>query len=158
MNEELQDQSQDCGSTRPLLPDQEAMALARTVVGRTIVVDHKEHNLMIRLARDAGIPHERVFFGPDSATARSVIDEVADANLRSLSVTTIKRKRDGLRARVGQSIEHSRLRFDPTRLGGRGAAGRQRDRARASESRNNVSAVAERLQAELDRRETENRG
>lgn len=137
---------------RPLTPDAEAVNLARKVMGSKFDADHKDYNEVIRLARENGIPHERLFFGADSASARSVVDHVSDENLSRASAEKIQKKIDTLRGKVDASLARTVENFDPTAIGGSGAAGRQRDRARASESRNIISNLVDRLQAELDRR------
>jgi hypothetical protein len=137
---------------RPINPDPQALELAREVLNGRFMADHKDKNEVIRLARERGIPPEHLAFGPDAATAKLVVDEVADRNLHAAPAEAIERKIKKLRAEVDESLSHSVATFDPTRLGGSGAAGRQRDRAHASERRNLTSALADRLQRELDQR------
>ncbi|WP_432263304.1 hypothetical protein [Cupriavidus sp. TMH.W2] len=142
-------------SQRPLEPNVEVMALARKILGTRFEVDHKDTNAMLALVRGLQLPIEYAYFGPRSIDAKSVVQEVADQNLRLAPMHRIQRKIDGLTGKIDGSLASSVANFDPSRLGGSGAAGRQRDRARASEGRNILSIRVARLQAELDRRAIE---
>lgn len=146
--------TQPGGTARPAEPHPEAMKLARQVIGGRFEVEHKDRNELIRMAREAGIPHGQTYFGKDSATARSVLDEAADQNLASAPRAVLERKIASLRGKVEQSAAHGVAKFNPEKLGGSGAAGRMRDRASDAARRNLLSAQADRLQAELDRRDS----
>jgi Large polyvalent protein-associated domain 1 len=134
-------------------PNAKAMELARKIVGKRFFVDHKDINELIRQARIEGVPHEDTYFGEDRSRQKNVIDEVADQNLREAPRQAIERKIASIKGVVADSLASSVAGFDPSRLGGSGAAGRARDRARSSERRQIIAGTAYRLQAELDRRD-----
>jgi hypothetical protein len=138
---------------RPVEPDNYALGLASAIVGTRIESDHRDYNAMLSALREAGKPVELAFFGPDSATAQSVVEAVVDANLRMMPTRRITSRIESLERQRSASVSADIARFDPSRLGGRGAAGRQRDRARSSERRLMLAARIHRLAAELQRRE-----
>ena len=152
----MQDEAQSLTPRRPLEPHPDAMKIARKILGARFEADHKDGNAMLAAAREQGMPVEFTFFGPTSMHAKRVIEVAADENLRAAPQTRIKQRIKSLQGKVGASLAASVSSFDPTRLGGRGAAGRQRDRARASEGRGLLGLRLERLQAELDRRAAAN--
>lgn len=139
--------------SRPLEPDPFGFELAGTILGKRIETDHRDYNALLACLRDAGRPVELAFYGPDAATARSVIDAVADANLRTIPVFRILSRIASLNRRQSASVSADIARFDPSRLGWRGAAGRQRDRARSAEQRLLLANRIHRLTAELERRD-----
>ena len=138
--------------TRPLTPDAGAMDLARLILKGRFEYDHRDANAMIKAARAAGLPYEKTFFGRSASESKSVIHELADQNLRGAPAWRIERRIATLMRKIEASISHTIARFDPRVLGGRGAAGRVRDRARAGECRLIDAARIERLRAELTRR------
>ncbi|WP_425953074.1 hypothetical protein [Ralstonia pseudosolanacearum] len=137
---------------RPLKPDTEVLALAQAILGKRFEANHKDGNALLAAVRERNLPIVFAYFGPRAIDARRVIDEVADQNLRAAPAARIQRRIDCIQGKIHASIATSIAKFDPTRLGGSGAAGRQRDRARASEVRNILAIEAGRLQAELARR------
>ncbi|HEJ2342377.1 TPA: hypothetical protein ACKQHR_001578 [Pseudomonas aeruginosa] len=84
-----------------------------------------------------------------------VVDAIAEENLRKASLRALERKIESLSRKVEASLSASIRRFNPSRLGGPGAAGRQRDQARASESRNITSGLINQLRKEIARRGTQ---
>ncbi|MGF6440404.1 hypothetical protein [Paraburkholderia youngii] len=138
--------------TRPITPDAHAMQLARHVLKSRFEYDHRDSNALIKAARAAGVPHERTYFGASDADARSVIHELADQNLRQAPAWRIQQRIDTHTKKIEGSISHTIARFNPRVLGGRGAAGRVRDRARAQECRSIDADSIARLRAELTRR------
>ncbi|HGM8089616.1 TPA: hypothetical protein ACKP9S_006033 [Pseudomonas aeruginosa] len=84
-----------------------------------------------------------------------VVDAIAEENLRKAPLRALERKIESLSCKVEASLSASIRQFNPGHLGGPGAAGRQRDRARASESRNITSGVINRLRQEIARRDTQ---
>ena len=136
----------------PRHPDSEAMDLAREIMGKRFEATHKEINAFLAEGRARNIPYEKMYAGPNAMDARLLVDLVAEENLRNAPDGTIARRIASLEGKISDSISHTISSFDPTRLGGSGAAGRMRDRARAGESRSIMSGEAERLRDELDRR------
>lgn len=139
----------------PHSPDDRALALAREILNARCEFDHRDMNAMIAAARAAGIPYELTYFGPNSADAKSVICAVADMNLRHAPTWRIERRISTLNGKIGASIAHTISRFDPNTLGGRGAAGRVRDRARAAGVREMYAGEIARLRLELVRRNSQ---
>ncbi|MDO5947881.1 hypothetical protein [Burkholderia cepacia] len=146
-------QRSSAAASRPLEPDPFAFELAGAILGKRIETDHRDYNALIARLRDAGWPVELAFYGPDAATACCVIEAVADANLQAIPAFRILSRIASLERRKSASVSADIARFDPSRLGGRGAAGRQRDRARSSEQRQMLANRIHRLTAELERRE-----
>jgi hypothetical protein len=140
-------------TTRPVEPDTHALELAAVIVGKRIESDHRDYNALLGRLRESGKPVELAFYGPDSATAHSVVEAAVDANLRSVPTQRIVNRIASLERRRCASVSADIARFDPSRLGGRGAAGRQRDRARSSENRQMLAARIHRLATEIQRRE-----
>lgn len=136
---------------RPVEPNPAAIELARRIFGRRFEADHKALNAMQRAARIIGLAHELTYFGASAAGARSVITEVAAWNLRTAPAARIQRRICALSRKLSGSV----ARVDPTTLGGRGAAGRQRDHCRAAEGRAILRGQIARLEAELTRRAAE---
>lgn len=136
----------------PRAPTPLALEMARAIVGRRFMADHKDYNRMLSELREQGLDHRLAFYGPNSAEARAVVSFVADENLAVAPITALQRKLAKLQGEVASSVAASHAKFDPTRLGGSGAAGRQRDRARAGEQRNIIRMLADRLEEELKRR------
>lgn len=143
----------DMPTTRPLEPDTQALELATAIVGKRIESDHRDYNALLARLRESGKPVELAFYGPDSATAHSVVEAAVDANLRTIPTQRIVNRIASLERRRCASVSADIGRFDPSRLGGRGAAGRQRDRARASENRQMLAARIHRLAEEIQRRD-----
>ncbi|CAB3753934.1 hypothetical protein [Paraburkholderia humisilvae] len=139
--------------SRPLEPDPFASDLAAVILGKRIETDHRDYNALLARLRGAGRPVELAFYGPDAATAGCVIEAVADVNLRAIPAFRILSRIASLKRRQSASLSADMARFDPARLGGRGAAGRQRDRARSAEQRLLLANRIRRLTAELERRE-----
>ncbi|MBN3776197.1 hypothetical protein G3O06_01285 [Burkholderia sp. Ac-20345] len=151
-------QRSPAAASRPLEPDPFAFELAGAILGKRIETDHRDYNALIARLRDAGWPVELAFYGPDAATACCVIEAVADANLQAIPAFRILSRIASLERRKSASVSADIARFDPSRLGGRGAAGRQRDRARSSEQRQLLANRIHRLTAELERREKVEQG
>ncbi len=138
----------------PVEPDPAAIELAKGILGARFEADHKDLNAMQRAARDAGLAFELTLFGTNAADARCVVTEVAAWNLRTAPAARIHRRIRALSRKVSRSVAASVARVDPTTLGGRGAAGRQRDHSRAAEGRAILRGQIARLEAELTRRAT----
>ncbi|MBQ1784622.1 MAG: PLxRFG domain-containing protein [Gammaproteobacteria bacterium] len=131
-----------------------AMEIAKGVMGGKFESTHKEINEYLRLVREANIPHDLSYSGT-GPYKQSYIDVVADQNLKAAPESKIQAKIDRIERENDASIAHEVNKSNNLgTLGGPGAAGRQRDRARASESRNIRSTSAQRMQAELDRRKS----
>lgn len=145
-------------ASRPLEPDPFAFELAGAILGKRIETDHRDYNALLARLRDAGRPVELAFYGPDAATACCVIEAVADANLRAIPAFRILGRIASLQRRQSASVSADIARFDPSRLGGRGAAGRQCDRARSAEQRLLLASRIHRLTAELERRAKSGQG
>ncbi|EMG2118663.1 hypothetical protein V4Z64_005167 [Pseudomonas aeruginosa] len=78
---------------------------------------------------------------------------IAEENLRKAPSRALERKIKTLSRQVDESLSASMRRFNPERLGGIGAAGRQRDQARDSDKRNLLKGLINRVRAEIARRE-----
>lgn len=132
-----------------------AIELAQEILKGRFVSDHKDYNEMLRILRDRKLDVQMAFFGECSRDAIPVVEAVADANLKKASIKVIERKITALRRTIEASVASSHARVDIARLGGPGAAGRQRDQARASERRNITTMLINRLTAEVRRRSAE---
>jgi hypothetical protein len=110
---------------------------------------------MLAAVRELGLPIEHAFCGESSEKAISVVEAIAEVNLRSAPREKLERKLITLRRKVEVSVSTSLQKFDPNRLGGPGAAGRERDRAREADYRNLIRMMIDRLGQELTRREAE---
>lgn len=132
-----------------------AIELAQEILKGRFVSDHKDYNEMLRILRDRKLDVQLAFFGECSRDAIPVVEAVADANLKTASLKVIERKIAGLQRMIQASVASSHAQVDIARLGGPGAAGRQRDQARASERRNITSMLLNRLTAEVNRRSSE---
>ncbi len=155
MNECPNDRVATDAPRRPLSPAPEALVLAQEILGSRFEADHKHINAFLAALRANGLPIELACFGPRAVDAKPVVLEVADRNLRAAAEPRIRRRIESINRKIGGSVAATVNQFDSARLGGSGAAGRQRDRARASEVRNILRSQADRLQAELDRRANE---
>ena len=144
--------------TYPRQPTEEGLAIARQVLGRRFVVGHKDYNAAIQAARGAGLDIGHVYYGESSMHARPVVELVADDNLKSASTDHLARKAASIRSKVESSISSSIRRFNPSRIGGKGAAGRQRDNAHDAEKRNMRQSELKRIEAELEGRKTDPSG
>jgi hypothetical protein len=144
------------GVSRPAPVDYEAqaMALAREIMGNKFEATHKEINAFLSEARARKIPHESTYFGDDPAWRKSAVDIVAEENLRNSPTDKIKARINRIIGSVDQSLDRDVAKsIAQESFGGRGAAGRSRDRARGSEAREIQRGQAGRLQEELKRRE-----
>jgi len=128
--------------SRPLTPDPTAMEVAQRILKGRIRADHKDYNALLAAGREQGLPIEWAYFGPRAVDAKSVIDEVADQNLRSAPLWKILRRIACLNGRIAKSVASSM----------RGVAGRQQHEARASEGRIILRVEIARLEREIARR------
>lgn len=144
-----------CGigtSRRPPGPNADVLALATAIMGSRIEADHRDYNRLLGLLREKDMPASLAYFGATDADSQCVVEVVADSNLRAAPVSRIRSRIASLDRKACASVAASIAAFDPGRLGGRGAAGRQRDRAKAGENRNLLADRIARLQSELARR------
>ncbi|HBO5516263.1 TPA: hypothetical protein L4559_005192 [Pseudomonas aeruginosa] len=141
--------------TYPRTPTETAAELAREILRGRFISDHKDYNRMLAAVRERGLPVEHAFCGESAALSISVVEAIAEENLRAAPQRALERKIKTLIRRVESSVSASLLRFDPNRLGGPGAAGRERDRARAAEGRCLTRMMINRLESEIARRESE---
>lgn len=134
-----------------------AVQLARKIIGNKFEATHRETNAFLAAAREAGIPHETTYWG-SGPYKTSAIDYVADENLKSAKTADIEKRIAKIEAGIANSIARDVNRFNNQgTLGGSGAAGRQRDRARNSEARQIDDNVADRLRGELAARKIKER-
>jgi hypothetical protein len=138
----------------PRKPDEITSALAKEILGGRFIADHKAYNNMLASLRERKIDVQYAFFGECSKYAIPVVEAVADENLRLAPFNAIERKMNALKRKIGSSVAASHARIDINRLGGSGAAGRQRDQARAGEVRNINRMLLQRLEAEIRRRQS----
>lgn len=136
----------------PSEADAAALAIAKEVMGGRFEESNDDTTEMNKRAMAAGIPRMLTFVTDKTLGNRSLISIVADQNLRDAPTEKIQGRIDAITKKINQSMEKTVSDFDPSTLGGSGAAGRQRDRARASEARGIMGDYAKRLQDELDRR------
>lgn len=136
----------------PRAPATLALEMARVIVGRRFMADHKDYNRMLSELRAQGLDHRLAFYGQSAAESRAVVDYVADENLKVAPVSALERKLARLQVEVVSSVAASHAKFDCTRLGGKGAAGRELNRARAAQRRNITRLLAGRIEHELKRR------
>ncbi|KSQ21636.1 hypothetical protein APB26_32140 [Pseudomonas aeruginosa] len=137
----------------PRQPTELAADLAREIVRSRFVADHKDHNALLRALREQGESAEHAFCGASAQHSALVVDVIAEENLRKAPYRTLERKIKSLSRQVDESLSASMRRFNPERLGGTGAAGRQRDQARDSDKRNLLTSLINRIRAEIARRE-----
>lgn len=137
----------------PREPAPLALEMARSIVGRRFTADHKDYNRMLSELRDKGLDHRLAFYGQSSAEARAVVAYVADENLKVAPLSSLQRKLTKLQSEVLSSVATSHAKFDCTRLGGKGAAGRELERTRAAQRRNLTRMLAARIEHELKRRQ-----
>ena len=130
-------------------PKKSAVEAAKEYMGDKFEASTDDFSAVNRLL---GKDWESAYVGENEATKRHVADMVADENLKSAPLEKIKKRSDAIRKKIADSISNEVARFDPTSIGGRGAAGRSRDRARATESRAVLKSEADRLDAEIARR------
>lgn len=102
--------------------DPKALALAKQIVGDAFFVSHKENNEYLAQAREQGLDYKTLFHGPNSMTARSLVDLVADENLKVAPRAKIERKISSLLGKKAEIQAGSAAKFDPNRLGGSGAS------------------------------------
>lgn len=140
--------------TYPRQPTDLAAKLAREILRTRFIADHRDHNALIRSLREHGLSAEHAFCGESAQLSVLVVDVIAEENLRHAPLQALERKISSLSRKVEASLSASIRRFDPNRLGGPGAAGRQRDQARASENRNLTGHQISRLLQEIARRES----
>jgi hypothetical protein len=138
--------------TYPRQPCELSLKFAKEIVGKSFTVDHKHINRMLATLRERKLDVELAYYGESSRDSALVVAYVADQNLRGAPANQIERKVASLQRKVGVSVASSLSKVDITRLGGPGAAGRQRDQARAGESRDIIRLYISRLQDELRRR------
>ena len=141
--------------TYPRAPTELAAQLARGILQGRFIADHKDYNRMLAAVRERGIPVEHAFCGESAALSISVVEAIAEKNLRNAPLRALERRINTLSRHVESSISASQQKFDQNRLGGPGAAGRERDRARAAECRNLTRMMINRLKAEIVRRKAE---
>ncbi len=139
----------------PRQPTELGAKLARDIVRTRFIADHRDHNALLRALREQGHSVEHAFCGESAMHSMLVVDAIAEENLRKASLRALERKIESLSRKVEASLSASIRRFNPSRLGGPGAAGRQRDQARASESRNITSGLINQLRKEIARRGTQ---
>lgn len=139
----------------PRRPSEIATNLAKEILRGRFIADHKDYNRMLAAVREQGLSVEHAFCGECAERAISVVEAIAEENLRTAPRAKLERKLATLCRKVEASVTASLHKFDPNRLGGPGAAGRERDRARQAEGRNLTRMLADRLAQELARRETE---
>lgn len=138
----------------PRPPSELAAQLAKDILRGRFMADHKDYNRMLANLRERNLDVQLAFFGDCARDAIPVVEAVAMENLRSAPLSSIERKISMLRRQIGTSLAASHAKVDITRLGGKGAAGRQRDHARASEQRNITAMYIERLSKEIQRRKS----
>lgn len=138
--------------TYPRLPTEAAAELARGILRGRFICNHKDYNQMLAAVREQGLPVEHAFCGESAERSIPVVEAIAELNLQTAPLRVLERKVNTLCLKVDSSIYASRQRFDQTRLGGPGAAGRERDRAREAEGRNLTRMMIERLKREITRR------
>lgn len=136
----------------PRVPAPLALEMARAIVGRRFIADHKDYNRMLSELRAKGLDHRLAFYGPSAAESRAVVAYVADENLEVAPLASLQRKLARLNGEVESSVAVSHASFDCTRLGGKGAAGRELKRTRAAQRRNITRLLAGRIDDELKRR------
>lgn len=141
--------------TFPRRPSEIATHLAKEILRGRFIADHKDYNRMLAAVREQGLPVEHAFCGESAERSISVVEAIAEENLRTAPRAKLERKLATLGSKVESSVTASLHRFDPNRLGGPGAAGRERDRARQAEGRNLTRMQADRIAQELARREAE---
>lgn len=139
----------------PRQPTELGAKLARDIVRTRFIADHRDHNALLLALREQGHSIEHAFCGESAMYSMLVVDAIAEENLRKAPLRALERKIESLSCKVEASLSASIRRFNPGRLGGPGAAGRQRDQARASESRNITSGLINRLRQEIARRDTQ---
>lgn len=143
--------------TYPRQPTEAGAELARDILQGRFITDHKDYNRMLAAVRERGLAVEHAFCGESSQKSISVVEAIAEENLQAAPLRAIERKINSLTRKVEESVSNCRKKFDPTCLGGPGAAGRERDRARAAEGRNITRMMIDRLNREIERREAEAR-
>lgn len=136
----------------PRLPCETSTLLAREILRGRYISDHKDYNRMLAALRERKLDVQLAYCGESAEKSIPVVEFIAEQNLRTAPLTALERKVASLTRQVGASVAASHAKVDPTRLGGRGAAGRQRDRARESEKRNLIRMQIERLTGEISRR------
>lgn len=137
----------------PRQPTELSTKLAREIVRSRFIADHKDHNALLRALREHGESAEHAFCGVSAQHSTLVVDVIAEENLRKAPSRALERKIKTLSRQVDESLSASMRRFNPERLGGIGAAGRQRDQARDSDKRNLLTGLINRVRAEIARRE-----
>ncbi|MGI0646783.1 hypothetical protein ACRCPS_17360 [Pseudomonas aeruginosa] len=136
----------------PRPPDADVLLLAKVIVGKRFLTDHKDYNRLLQALRERGIDHQLGFYGQDAATARPVVEYVAEQNLLEAPLRALERKIETLDRQISRSLAHSMSRIDITRLGGSGAAGRVRDQANDAFRRDLAKMIKVRLENEVQRR------
>lgn len=136
----------------PRLPDGHVLEMAKEIVGKRFETDHNDYNRLLQGLRERGLDHQLGFYGQDAASARPVVDYVAEQNLQEAPVKALQRRIDTLERQINRSISNSLSRIDISRLGGRGAAGRVRDQANDAFRRDITKGLKARLEAEVHRR------
>lgn len=139
--------------TYPRSPSVVALELAKVILRGRFIADHKDYNRMLAGLRERNLDVQLAFFGDCARDAIPVVEAVAMTNLNAAPLGVLQRKVCTLRRQVSVSSAASHAKVDITRLGGSGAAGRQRDHARASERRNITRMLIDRLCKEIHRRE-----
>lgn len=136
----------------PRPPTSIAREIAAPLIKKRLVATTKDINALLAELRARGLSHEHAYCGESSMHAVSVMTVLADENLVNAQQQVIEKRIAKIQAALEDSISKSISRFNPARLGGRGAAGRQRDQARSGERRDIMRVELYRLQAELNRR------
>jgi len=138
--------------TYPRPPSSIAREIAASLIKRRYIATYRDLNALQLKLRDLGVSFDHAYCGPSSEQAVPVVSVLADENLTLATDKAIEKRLGQINLKIQTSISHSVSRFNPARLGGSGAAGRQRDQTRAGEARNIMRIEMHRLQDELNRR------
>jgi hypothetical protein len=136
----------------PVEPDP-AIDLAKGILGARFEADHKDLNAMAGRARCRARVRAHAL-RPGCSGCEVRCHGGGGMEPAHAPAARIHRRIGALSRKVSRSVAASVARVDPTTLGGRGAAGRQRDHSRAAEGRAILRGQIARLEAELTRRAT----
>jgi hypothetical protein len=128
------------------------MEFARAQMGDRFDVDVED---LSAVNRAMGKNWENAYIGNSDMEKRHAVEIVAEQNLKKADTFKIQKKIEAIEKQIANSIAKDVGKFDPSSLGGRGAAGRDRDRARSSEARQTLKAYADRLKAEIENRNSQ---
>ncbi|ELG7182271.1 TPA: hypothetical protein ACP3ZG_004833 [Pseudomonas aeruginosa] len=78
--------------TYPRARSEVAAELARDILQGRFISDHKDYNRMLAAVRERGMPVEHAFCGESAALSISVVEAIAEENLRNAPLRALERK------------------------------------------------------------------